>query len=79
MIASWLESALMISGGSASSGSAPMTREIVRRGVDVAAHVELDPHLRALVLAVGLDLENALDAGDRVFDRLRDFRLYDCG
>ena len=72
----------MTSGGSASSGSiAEHARDaiahVVRGAVDVAADVELDAHLRALVLAVRLDLENAFDAGDRVLDDLRDLGLDD--
>ena len=43
--------------------------------VDVAVHVELDADLGALVLAVGLDLEDSFDAGDRVLDGLRDLRF----
>ena len=52
---------------------------VVGRGVDVAVDVELDADLRALVLAVGLDLEDALDAGDRVLDDLRDLGFDDRG
>ena len=48
---------------------------VVRGRVDVAAHVELDAHLRALVLAVGLYFYDPLDARDRVLDDLRDLRL----
>jgi hypothetical protein len=44
---------------------------VVRRGVDVAVDVELDANLRALVFAIGLDLQDPLDAGDRVLDDLR--------
>jgi len=41
---------------------------VVRRGVHVAAHVE--PMVcRALVLAVGLELEDAFDSGDGSLDR----------
>ena len=50
---------------------------VVGRGVDVAVDVELDTDLRALVLAVGFELEDALDAGDRVLDDLRDLGLDD--
>ncbi len=52
---------------------------VVGRGVDVAVDVELDADLRALVLAVGFDLEDALDAGDGVLDDLRDLGLDDRG
>ena len=52
---------------------------VVGRRVDVAIHVELDPDLGPLVRAVGLDLENALDAGYRVLDGLRDLRFDDRG
>src|SRR5690606_35419203 len=50
---------------------------VVRGRVDVAAYVELDTDLRALILAVGFDLEDAFDAGDRVLDDLRDLRFDD--
>ena len=50
---------------------------VVRGRVDVAAHVELDSDLGALVLAVGFDLDDAFDAGDRVLDDLRDLGLDD--
>jgi len=51
--------------------------DVVRRRVDVAIDVELDAHLRALVLAVRLDLENAFDARDRILDQLRDLGFDD--
>src|SRR5690606_40547001 len=53
--------------------------DVVGGRVDVAVDVELDAYLGALVLAVGLDLEDAFDAGDGVLDDLRDFRLDDRG
>ena len=77
MTASALASALITSGGSASSGSMPSDARhaiahVVGRGIDVAADVELDAHLRAFVLALRFDLQNAFDAGDRILDDLRD-------
>ena len=77
-------SAFTICGGSASVGrprddARDAVAHVVRGGVDVAVHVELDADLRALVLAVGLDLEDAFDAGDGVLDDLRDLGLDDRG
>jgi hypothetical protein len=45
---------------------------VVGGAVQITVDVELDVDGRALVLAARLDLEDALDAGYAIFDRLRD-------
>ncbi len=49
---------------------------VVRRGVDVPLEQELDRDLRDLLARDRLDRAHALDAGERVLERLRDLRLH---
>ena len=52
---------------------------VVRRGVGIAAAAEAHRYLRLLGAADRTDVVDALDAGDAVFERLRDLRFDDLG
>ena len=66
-------------GRQAANDTRDTVADVVGGGIDVAVDVELDADLRTLVFAVGLDLQDSLDARDGVLDDLRNLGLDDRG
>ncbi len=53
--------------------------DVIGGRIDIAFDIELDADARTLIATIGLDLEDAFDTRNTIFDDLRDLVLDDVG